>query len=139
MNRVAYTFTFLNKHSYDTTRTGITVPVELIHGSNVVQVDAKLDTGASFCVFEGTYGKMLGLDEEQGMAEIVSTANSTFQVFGHWLTAVALGFKFEALVYFAADERIRRNVLGRRGFIDQLRLCLIEHDGELYVSKYDDE
>lgn len=136
---VAYTFTFLNKHSYDTTKTGITIPVELIQGSNVVQVDAKLDTGASFCIFERTYGEMLGLNVESGAPEIVSTANGAFRVFGHWLMVVALDFQLEAMFYFAADEGIRRNVLGRRGFIDQLRLCLIEYDGELYVSKYDDE
>lgn len=139
MRGVAYTFTFLNKHSYDTTKTGITVPVELIHNSNVVQVDAKLDTGASFCIFERTYGEMLGLSIESGAPETGSTANSTFQVFGHWLKVVELDFQIEAMSYFAADERISRSVLGRRGFIDQIRLCLIEHDGELYVSKYDDE
>ncbi|MDQ3252478.1 MAG: hypothetical protein M3R15_01015 [Acidobacteriota bacterium] len=136
---MAHTFTFLNRHSYDTTKTGITVPVELVHGSNIVQVDAKLDTGASFCIFERTYGEVLGLNIESGSPETVSTANSTFQVFGNWLTVIALDFQFEAMIYFAADESIRRNVLGRRGFIDQIRLCLIEHDGELYVSKYDDE
>ena len=105
----------------------------------MVQVDAKLDTGASFCIFERTYGKMLGLDVGGGEPETVSTANGAFRVFGHRLSITALGFQFEATVYFAADESIRRSVLGRRVFVDQLRLCLIEHDGELYVSKYDDE
>lgn len=136
---VAHTFSFRTKHSYDTTKIGITVPVELSDGSNVVQVDAKLDTGASFCIFERAYGEMLGLNVESGTQALVSTANSTFQAFGHWLTMTALGFQFDVMVYFAADENIRRSVLGRRGFIDQLRLCLIEHDGELYISKYDDE
>ena len=103
------------------------------------QVNAKLDTGASFCIFERTYGEMLGLDVEGGTPALVSTANSTFQAFGHRLTMTALGFQFDVMVYFAADESVKRSVLGRRGFIDQLRLCLIEHDGELYVSKYDDE
>jgi predicted aspartyl protease len=136
---VAHTFSFRIKHSYDTTKIGITVPVELTGGSNIVQVDAKLDTGASFCIFERAYGEMLGLDVEGGTQTLVSTANSTFQAFGHWLTMTALGFQFEVMVYFASDESIRRSVLGRLGFIDQLRLCLIEHDGELYISKYDDE
>jgi len=136
---VAHTFSFRTRHSYDTTKIGITVPVELSDGSNVVQVDAKLDTGASFCIFERAYGEMLGLDVESGTQELISTANSTFKAFGHWLTMTALGFQFNVMVYFAADESIRRSVLGRRGFIDQLRLCLIEHDGELYISKYDDE
>lgn len=136
---MAHTFTFRTRHSYDTTKVGITVPVELSDGTNVVQVDAKLDTGASFCIFERAYGEMLGLDVEGGTETLVSTANSTFRAFGHSLTVTALGFRFDVMVYFAADESIKRSVLGRRGFIDQLRLCLIEHDGELYISKYDDE
>jgi hypothetical protein len=32
---VAYTLSFLTKHNYDTTKTGITVPVELAYGTNV--------------------------------------------------------------------------------------------------------
>lgn len=106
---------------------------------NVVQVNAKLDTGASFCIFEHAYGEMLKLNIEGGTPVFISTANSTFQAYGHWLTMTALGFQFDVMVYFAADESVRRNVLGRRGFIDQLRLCLIEHDGELYISKYDEQ
>lgn len=139
MRPVAHTFTFHTKNSYDTTKIGITVPVDLTDGTNMVQVDAKLDTGASFCIFERAYGEMLGLDVEDGTPAIVSTANSMFQAFEHSLTMTALGFQFDVMVYFAADESIKRSVLGRRGFIDQLRLCLIEHDGELYISKYDDE
>lgn len=139
MKPVSHTFNFRIKHGYDTTKVGITVPVELANGPKVVQVDAKLDTGASFCIFERTYAEMLGLNVESGTQALVSTASGTFQVFGHWLAMTALGFRFDAMVYFAADESVRRSVLGRRGFIDQLRLCLIEHDGELYVSKYDDE
>jgi hypothetical protein len=55
---VAYTLSFVTKHSYDTTKIGITVPVEPAYG---------------------------------------------------------------------------------RGSIDQLRLCLIEDDAELYTSKFDDD
>jgi hypothetical protein len=136
---VAHTFTFRTRHGYDTTKTGITIPIELSDGLKVVQINPKLDTGVSFCIFERTYGEMLGLNVEGGTPALVSTANSTFQAFGHRLTVTALGLQFDAMVYFAADENIRRSVLGRLGLIDQLRLCLIEHDGELYVSKYDDE
>ncbi len=123
---MAHTFTFRTRHSYDTTKVGITVPVELTDGTNVVQVDAKLDTGASFCIFERAYGEMLGLDVEGGTPALVSTANGTFQAFGHRLTMTALGFQFDTMVYFAADAGIRRSVLGRRGLIGRLRLCLIE-------------
>jgi predicted aspartyl protease len=136
---VTYTFSFRTRHSYDTTKIGISVPVELTSGTNVVQVDAKLDTGASICIFERAYAEMLGLNVESGTQALVTTANSTFQAFGHWMTMTVLGFQVDVMVYFAADASIKRNVLGRRGFIDQLRLCLIEHAGELYISKFDDE
>lgn len=35
---VTNTFTFRTKHSYDTTKVGITVPLELTDGTNIVQV-----------------------------------------------------------------------------------------------------
>ena len=139
MSPVLHTFNFRIKHSYDTTKTGITVPIELSNGTEVVQINPKLDTGASFCIFERAYAEMLGVSVEGGTPTLVSTANGSFQTFGHRLTMTALGLRFDVTVYFAADENIKRNVLGRLGFIDQLRLCLVEHDGELYVSKYDDE
>ncbi|HXG68647.1 MAG TPA: aspartyl protease family protein [Blastocatellia bacterium] len=136
---MAHTFHFRSQHRYDTTKTGIAIPVELLFGPKSVQLDARLDTGASFCIFARSYAELLGIDIESGTPEYVSTANSTLQVFGHWLTVMALGFQIETMVYFAIDGNIRRNVLGRRGWIDRLRLCLIDHDGELYVSHYDDE
>lgn len=136
---MTHTFNFRIKHSYDTTKTGITIPIELSNGPEVVQINPKLDTGASFCIFERAYAEMLGVSVEGGTPTLVSTANGSFRAFGHRLTMTALGLRFDVTVYFAADENIKRNVLGRLGFIDQLRLCLVEHDGELYVSKYDDE
>ena len=136
---MAYTFNFQSQHRYDTTQIGITIPIELIYNEQIVQVNAKLDTGASVCVFQRLYAKVLGIDVENGIPELVSTVTGTFQVFGHWLTIATFDFQFDALVYFAADDRITRNVLGRRGWIDQVRLCLIDYDGELYVSRCDDE
>jgi hypothetical protein len=40
-------------------------------------------------------------------------------------------------VYFFADERINKNLLGRVGWLDRIRLGLIDHDGVLYVASYD--
>ena len=31
-----------------------------------------------------------------------------------------------------------RNILGRRGWIDVLRLGIVDYEGALYVSRYDD-
>jgi hypothetical protein len=41
------------------------------------------------------------------------------------------------MVYFFADERINKNLLGRIGWLDRIRLGLVDHDGELYLAPYD--
>jgi hypothetical protein len=43
------------------------------------------------------------------------------------------------MVYFAAHEGLPRNVLGRRGWLDHVRLGLVDHDAKLYMSGYEEE
>jgi hypothetical protein len=40
------------------------------------------------------------------------------------------------LVGFAADEAFQRNVLGRRGFLEQTVLGLVDYEGRLYLRRY---
>jgi len=58
----------------------------------------------------------------------------SFDAYGYMLTLEALGYSFDVTVYFAAHENFRRNVLGRRGWIDHVRLGLIEYESKLYLS-----
>ena len=53
------------------------------------------------------------------------------------LTLETLGYSFDVTVYFAAHENFTRNVLGRRGWLDQVRLGLIEYESKLYLSRYE--
>jgi hypothetical protein len=39
--------------------------------------------------------------------------------------------------YFAHDPEIRRDVLGRFGWLQQVRLGLVDYEGKLFVAKYD--
>jgi hypothetical protein len=55
------------------------------------------------------------------------------------LTLETLGYSFDVMVYFAKAEAFTRNVLGRRGWLDQLRLAIVEYDGKLYLSKYEED
>ena len=41
------------------------------------------------------------------------------------------------MVYFAASPAFRRNVLGRSGWLQQLRVAIVDYDSVLYVAKYD--
>ena len=137
---MTYTLNFELLHTYDAARPGISIPVELRLGERVITLTAKLDTGASFCIFARTYAETLGIDVERGQPEWVGTAtNNRFLTYGHNVTLSTLDFEFDTMVYFAAEEGLRRNVLGRRGWLEQVRIGLIDYDGALYVSQYNDE
>jgi hypothetical protein len=67
-----------------------------------------------------------------------STANSRFEAFGHELALGVLGIENISMVYFFTDPSIRKNVLDRQGWLDRIRLGLIDHDEELYLAAYDE-
>lgn len=117
---------------------GITLPIALSTGRNFVNLTASVDTGASFCIFERGYGEALGLDVETGSPMRFRTATGTFEAFGHTLTLSTVGYEFDALVYFAKDESFGRNVLGRRGWLDQVQVGIVEYESKLYLSRYGD-
>ncbi len=135
---MAETLGFAVTHNYDTRRAGITVDVLLRLGGKEVEVVAKLDTGASFCIFRRIYGELLGLAIESGQPETLSTPTGSFLAYGHDVTLIVLGLEFQTTVYFAADENFTRNVLGRQGWLDRIRLGLIDYEGKLFLSDYND-
>ena len=64
----------------------------------------------------------------------------SFQAFGHELTIQVLDLTLDSTtVYFYQDSGKMRNVLGRHGFLNRVRLGLIEHDSAVYCSPYDDD
>jgi len=65
---------FETAYYYDTLKIGITVPSILRFNDLITEVDAKVDTGASFCIFERRHGEHLGIDIESGHLESFSTA-----------------------------------------------------------------
>lgn len=103
-----------------------------------IEVVAKLDTGASHCVFRRDIATLLALDLESGEPLQIGTLTGSFSAFGHPVVIEFADISMEAIVYFASDPEIRRNVLGRRGFIDRLRLGIVDYDGILYASGYND-
>ena len=111
----------------------------LISGNESIELTASVDTGASFCLFSREYARALNIDTESGELRTFWTANSKIEAYGHMVTIRVLGIHAEALVFFFADERINKNVVGRPGWLDRLRFGLIEHDQQLFLASYDDE
>jgi len=136
--RVPHELSFDTEYAYPTEDIGILVPVRLSVGGDFIDFDARVDTGASFCIFNRGYGEALGIDVEAGMPVQVGMATGMFDAYGHTLTLTTLGHGFDVMVYFARDAAFKRNVLGRRGWLDQLRLELVDYEDKLYLSKYKD-
>ncbi|HKV39234.1 MAG TPA: hypothetical protein VJX67_08475 [Blastocatellia bacterium] len=60
------------------------------------------------------------------------------KLYGHTLTLETLGYSFDVTVYFATPQSFARDVLGRRGWLDQVRAGIVEYESKLYISRYDE-
>ena len=123
---------------YDLRRSGITVPVKLAWSGRRIELKAKVDTGSSACIFARNYGEDLGLEIENGRPQRFETATGGFLTYGHEVTLSVFEFELVTTVYFVADHAISRSVLGRQGWLDRLRFGLVDYDGKLYLSDYND-
>ncbi len=132
---MTYGLNFDVEHDYSSVE-GISIPVTLHHGQDKVTFDADLDTGSTFCIFNRGHAETLGLSVESGEPTRFKTVTGSFDAYGHTLTLETLGYSFDVTVYFAAHENFTRNVLGRRGWLDQVRLGIIEYESKLYLSRY---
>ncbi len=130
--------TFSRSYRYDTRLVGISIPVKIQWGALSAEVEASVDTGSSHCVFRRTDALLLGIDLESGLSQMVHTVAGSFLTYAHEVVLVVLGVETTTTVYFAADETFSRNVLGRQGWLDRVRLGLVDYDGQLYLSAYDD-
>jgi hypothetical protein len=59
---VSETITFDKIHYYDTLKPGIILTAILHQGRELVECEARLDTGSSHCNFQRSHGELLGLD-----------------------------------------------------------------------------
>ena len=133
-----HNLTFSVLHVYNSGEPGIALPVRLSNGAEGVDLIAHLDTGASCCIFQRNYADSLGIAVETGEKTKIRTANGHFIAYGHEVSIIALNLEFQATAYFAEDYDITRNVLGRLGWLNRIRLGLVDYDGKLYVSDYND-
>jgi hypothetical protein len=58
--------------------------------------------------------------------------------YGHEVELETLGLRFQSLIYFPESYTVRRNILGRQGWLQLVKLGLIDYDCELYLSLQDE-
>ncbi len=123
-------------HKYSLFEEGITIKTILRIGDREAYVDAKIDTGSTYCVFERHLGDSLGLEIETGIPTMIGTATSSFRAYGHEVALIFFEIDVFSTVYFAESEYFDRNVLGRNGWLNKIKLGLIEPEGRLFLSRY---
>lgn len=124
----------LNYGAYDE----ITVEIFLSSGSSThVAVDAKVDTGSKFCLFQPRYALLLGFDLEAGVLERIRTAAGQFNAYGHEVTLTVADLEWDTIVYFAEPENFPVNVVGRVGFLDHLQVGVVDYEQLLYLGPLD--
>jgi hypothetical protein len=133
---MGYDLSYELLHHYDAGQPGVTLPVVLRSGGLSVDVTAKLDTGATQCIFQRFYGEELGLDVERGEPLEFGTATGTFRAYGHEIMLSVLGLDFAATVYFAHYHAFNRDVLGRHGFLNRVLVGLDDYAGRLYLGRH---
>ncbi|MGH9842553.1 MAG: hypothetical protein ACREEM_27745 [Blastocatellia bacterium] len=133
-----FTITFDIREQYNSVEEGITIETILFLGEHSVISQAKIDPGAQVCLFQREIGEQLGIDIESGhRIKLGSLTGGSLIAYGHSVMLNTLGLEFDSVVYFARDYGLERNLLGREGWLNKVRLGIIDHDLTLYLSSYD--
>lgn len=125
---------FAVKHIYDSREIGVTPETTLRRGYAFVVCDAKVDTGSEYCLFGREYAEQLGIEVETGFKQNLSTLTSGLSAYGHSVEIEILELKLDTFVYFAADYSLPRNLLGRQGWLQLIKLGLDDYTSEIYIS-----
>ena len=134
---MSHSLQFSHNHAY---RSGshITVPMTLISSSSRwADAIAAVDTGSTFCIFDRMYGETLGLQIESGLEQRIVTATGSFYCYGHEVTVSVFDLEWQAVVYFAEADDFSINVVGRVGFLDRLKIGIVDYEQLLYLGIYD--
>lgn len=136
---MSYQLDFEKLVPFDINQDGIFLDVEIKYADGSVKINAKIDTGATYSIFERHFGEELGLTIENGMRQRFGTAINDFYAYGFRVTLITADIVFDSMVFFAEDENFTKNVLGRITWLDNLVFGLIDYEGKIYLGKYGDE
>jgi hypothetical protein len=133
-----YQLSFRSRVQYEDQEPGVTMRVVLHAGDEDFECMARIDTGAAACLFQREVGESLGLDIEAGLPERFSTLTGPLLAFGHEVTMQVAGLTYQTTVYFAEFYGLPRNLLGKLGWLQQIRFGLVDYDEMIYLSDYND-
>jgi hypothetical protein len=133
-----FQLSFSRRELYSSLSTGINLETTLRFGELFINCDAKVDTGAEVCLFQRAIGEALEIPIEKGVEKRLETLTGVLTAYGHEIVLEVLGLQIQTVVYFAVSGDVRRNLLGRQGWLQLIRLGIVDYDGELYLGLYDE-
>jgi hypothetical protein len=133
---VSHPIIFEKQTTYKTQEIGITIDATLRHGNREIVCSAKVDTGSKNCLFEREIADRLEIDLESGYREKFSTLGGRIFAYGHFIELETLGLRFESFVYFAESYAVNRNLLGREGWLQLVKLGVVDYENRLFLSPY---
>lgn len=136
---MSHQLTFSTRETYDTRLEGIMIEARLVLGDQSVICQAKIDTGGHVCLFMREIAETLGIDIQTGHRQAFRTLAGSLTAYGHTVRLHTLGLEFESLIYFAADYGLPRNLLGREGWLQKVRLAIVDYESTLYLSSYQNQ
>jgi hypothetical protein len=122
------------QRNYADSAAGILVPIRLSYANRSVELDARLGTGASNCIFDRHYADILGIPLESGFERAYRTLSGSFHAFGHELSIATFGLEWSATVFFYDSGNPANAFLGRHGWLDHLKLGLVHYERALYLG-----
>jgi hypothetical protein len=137
---MSHQLTFTDALSYPSTIQGITLRIVLSSGSAVRETVAKLDLGAHVCLFSREIGDQLELDIKRGdPIKLGAIVFGSLDAFGHEVTLRVGSISVPLIVYFAKDYSLPMNFIGRQGWLQKVKLGVVDYENKVYLGEYDDK
>lgn len=131
---MSFQIEFEKKHIFESLKSGISVNVVLYNGNRERLSAAKIDTGSEVCLFARSIADFLEIETEKGFRQNFSTLSGGIVAYAHQLEIETLDIRFQSYIYFAESYEIKRNLLGRQGFLQLVKFGLDDYKSELYLS-----
>lgn len=133
---MSFQLSFTRRETYSSLASGISLETTLRFGELFINCDAKVDTGAEVCLFQRAIGEAIEIPIENGLRKQLETLTGVLTAYGHEVVLETLGLQLQTVVYFAESDEVKRNLLGRQGWLQLIRLGIVDYDSELYLSLY---
>ena len=114
-------------HPYREISKGFFAPIvnlEIWTGGRWVELDAYIDSGATFSIFHTDVATILGLSYRNGRKTMIRVGDGKLiPVYLHKLPIQFSGYKFTAVIGFSESLGVGFNLLGRVDFFNRFRIC----------------